>query len=152
VVGNVLTGGFWRSSENAVSRRTAVVADEGDSIWMYLTEPDGATIVADCWLFNRIPAPTDLELEARAPAYRARSEPPPATADVTTPDAFHAGPLADLRIVWSADGDSVAAWVDHQLVGFIAGAGPRGYSVHLTAECDWGRPASIVSYEELFGS
>lgn len=143
---------FLASCEHAGSGRAAAIADEGDSVWLYLTEPGGTGIVADCWLFNRVPAPTAEELEPRKAEFRARSQPPPATADVTTPQAFRAAPLGDgeVRFVWSADGHSVAAWIAGQLAGFIAPAEPRGYSAHLLMACPWGQPLDPVRYAQLF--
>jgi hypothetical protein len=147
-----MSGDFFTSSEHAGSGRAAFVAGEGDSVWLYLTEAVGTQIVADCWLFNLIPAPTEAELEPRKPAYRAKSQPPPATAEVTTADAFRVAPLGDgdVQFAWSADGESVAAWVGDRLAGFIARAERRGYSVHLVAECPWGRPADPALYKQLF--
>ena len=145
---------FWRSSGHAASGRSAFVADEGDSVWLYLTVPDGVAIAADCWLFNRVPALPGPELEARYPEYRARSQPPPAPAEVTTPDAFRAAPFGEgeVRFAWSVEGDSVAVFVGGRLAGFIARAQPGGHSAHLLSECPWGRPADLGLYAQLFGA
>ena len=69
------------TQEHERSGRTAIVADEGDSVWLYLTEPHAATIAADCWLFNRIAAPSAEVLHVRLDDYRARALPLPAPAD-----------------------------------------------------------------------
>ena len=61
------------SEQNSYSHRWAVVADEGASVWLYLTQPDGQRPVADCWLLNTVPVPENLE------AYRASKSPPPVT-------------------------------------------------------------------------
>jgi hypothetical protein len=144
---------FFASSTHPASGRSAMIADEGDSVWIYLTEPAGTKIAADCWLFNRIPATAGVELEARWPDYRARHKPPPAPAEVITPEACQATPLRDdeVRFVWSADGHSVAAWANGRLAGFIAGAERRGYSSNLLAECPWGRPLDPALHAQLFG-
>jgi hypothetical protein len=102
------------------SGRTAIVADEGDSVWLYLTEPKGTAIAADCWLFNRIVAPSAAALRPRLPEYRARALPPPAPTEMIGPNALHETALmpGEVEVSWSADGHAVAAWVDGTLVGF----------------------------------
>lgn len=55
------------------SGRTAIVADEADSVW----RP-----AADCWLFNRIDTPAQAVLRSQLDAYRARALPPAAPADL----------------------------------------------------------------------
>jgi len=47
-------------SQNATSGRRALVCDEGASVWLYLSDPDGQSIATDCWLFNTVAAPNDL--------------------------------------------------------------------------------------------
>src|SRR5262245_687310 len=94
-------------SGNAVSGRSALVADEGDSVWLYLTKPGDSKISADCWLFNRVAAPNPEELSTKAADYRARGEPPPATSDVVDERARLSGELDDtrVRVFWSTDGE-----------------------------------------------
>lgn len=41
-----LQDGFCTSSEHADSGRAAVIADEGESVWLYLTQPGGDEIAA----------------------------------------------------------------------------------------------------------
>lgn len=59
-------------SHSAASNRRAVVCDEGESVWFYLTDIDGQALVAGCWLFNTITAPPDLS------GFTGRDCPPPA--------------------------------------------------------------------------
>jgi hypothetical protein len=54
------------SERHPDSGRTAIIADEGDSVWLYLTDPSGEGVTTDCWLMNRIPAPRYAELAERA--------------------------------------------------------------------------------------
>ncbi len=41
------------SEQHPVSRRWAVVEDDGSVAWLYLTEPGTETPVAKCWLYNK---------------------------------------------------------------------------------------------------
>ena len=147
-----MPGDFWISSEDERSGRAAIIADEGDSLWLYLTEAGGEPIVADCWLANRVAAPSGAELEQRSDEYRRQEVPPPAPRDFVTDDARLEGTLdaARFRFAWSADGDAVAVWVDDALAGFIAAGEEGGFSARLHTECAWGRPLARELYARLF--
>jgi hypothetical protein len=145
-------GDFWISSEHDGSSRVAAVADEGESVWLYFTEPGGAEIAASGWLFNRVPAPTAEDVEARVAEYQERGTPPPATREVVDDEAVLDGPLDGTRVTfeWSGDGESVAVSVDGELAGFIGSGEERGYSAHLRMDCAWGQPLDMTRYIETF--
>ena len=134
------------------SGRTAIVADEDDSVWLYLTRPGESAIAADCWLFNRIAAPPQDVLRSQLAAYRARALPPPAPADLVAPGGLRDGPLEDLgcRLVWSKDGNAVAARAGGELLGYIDPEQQRGCGRFLLAGGPWGTPLNLGLYEELF--
>src|SRR5262245_14046342 len=89
------------SEQNSHSLRWAVVADEGTSVWLYLTEPNGKRPVADCWLLNTVPAPVSLD------AYRHAKGPPPATREYADANSQAPAPTeAAVRFQWSRDGES----------------------------------------------
>lgn len=128
--------------ENRPSGRTAIIADEGDSVWLYLTEPRKDAIAADCWLFNLGRPMSQADLESRFAAYRARAAPPPAPLEVLLPEAIRP-PVPDhprLWVQWSADGEAVAACADDVVLGFIAPGERRGYSRYLSRAGPWGIP------------
>lgn len=64
------------SFRSEASRRTLIIADEGDSVWAYLTEAGTLRPVRDCWLLNTPTATDAPDLER----YRAEGRPPPAPA------------------------------------------------------------------------
>jgi len=134
------------------SRRTAIVTDEGDSVWLYLTEPSALTIVADCWLLNRVLTSSAQPMLPPFGDYRAQALPPPAPADVVGPNALRKGPLkpTDVDVTWSANGEAAAAWVDGELVGFIAPGERRGYSRHLQVRGPWGAPLDAELFRRFF--
>src|ERR671933_631106 len=125
------------SERHPDSHRTAIIADEGDSVWLYLTDSSGEGITADCWLVNRIPAPRYAELAESEGAERYRDEglPPPAIAEVVAEGAFHTAPLdaARCRFSWAANGESVSAFFVTVLLGFISRGESRGFSSSLRA-------------------
>ncbi len=139
------------TARHSVSRRVAMVADEGDSVWLYLTAADGTTVVADCWLANRVPAPSYQDLQQSAQDYRARGEPPPAIREVVAEHATRAAAGADpLELRWAADGHSVAAMHGAALVGFIARGEEHGYSRDLREHSPWGAPLDELLFHRLF--
>ena len=143
------------SERHPTSRRTAIIADEGDSVWLYLTEAGGEAVTADCWLVNRVPAPRYAELAEKEGAERYRDEglPPPAIAEVVAEGAFHPGPLeaTRCRFAWSSSGHSVAAYYQTELLGFIARGEPRGFSRFLRVASPWGEPLDLERFVEVFG-
>lgn len=142
------------SSTNEVSGRHAIISDEGDSVWLYLTEAGSERIVADCWLFNSRPALSQSEFDARKSAYRERGGPPPASAAVVKGDGRLEGELSErrVRIVWSSDGRSAAAWIDNEVAGYVTADNRRGHSARLAVECPWGSPLDRVAYDQIFRS
>jgi hypothetical protein len=143
------------SERHPGSGRTALIVDEGDSVWLYLTDASGNGVTADCWLMNRIPAPRYAELAETGGAerYRDAGQPPPAIAEVVAEGAFHAAPLeaARCRFTWAANGESVAAYYETVLLGFIARGEPRGFSRFLRVGSPWGEPLDLETYEKVFG-
>lgn len=143
------------SERHPDSGRTAIIADEGDSVWLYLTEPSGEGVISDCWLLNRIPAPRYAELAEDEGAERYRDEglAPPAIAEVVAEGAFRQAALepSRCRFTWAANGESVAAYYGTELLGFIARGEPRGFSRFLKLASPWGEPLDLERYAALFG-
>ena len=142
-----MTDDLWVSEDHPISGRTAVVEDAGHSVWLYLTEPGGAQIAADCWLFNRVPAPAELDRAAAAHG------PPPAVAAVVDEGAHRPAPIdpAAVRFRWSPDGESVAALIDGEPVGCIVAGRERGMSRHLRLAGPWGEPLDAAVFDATFG-
>ncbi len=150
-----MTRSFPVSERHPDSQRTAIIADEGDSVWLYLTDAGGEAVTADCWLMNRIPAPryADLAEHEGAERYRDEGLPPPAIAEVVADGAFRSVPLeaTRCRFAWAANGESVAAYYEAELLGFIARGEPRGFSRFLRVPSPWGEPLDLERFGEVFG-
>jgi hypothetical protein len=120
-------------------------AEEGESVWLYLTDVDSLRPVADCWMFNTIPAPDDLH------SFKTAGGPPPATRQFVGPDAQCKLPDAQqVHFRWSPDGHSVAAYIRDELLGFIAHGHKAGYSKHLLIGGPFGAPLDNDLFEALF--
>lgn len=133
------------SEQHSISRRWAMIEDDGTSCWLYLSGPDTQKPVADCWLYNRVPAPDEAEIE------KYRGGPPPAARQYAGPDALMLPPReAQVSLRWSRDGESVAAFFERELAGFIVGGQARGFSRHLIASGAWGSPLDRTIFQAEF--
>ena len=129
---------LFLTDANHQSGRTAVVTEEADSVWLYLTAPGQQRPERDCWLLNTPDAPS----RPLPHLYRERQSPPPAPADFTLPGAVQTVPTADRwSFVWSDDGMSVAALLDDEPIGVASGARPRGLARFIKAgAAPWAEP------------
>ena len=139
---------YTRVSEpHPKSHRRAVVDDDGDSVWLYLTIPDSLDPSADCWLYNRRRF-TNAEVEAWP-----RDRPPPAPEGTAHPDSSRDSPLPEgIEFHWDKDGESVAVSFEGETLGFIAAGQHLGYSRYLALTGPWGSPFDHRAFEALFGS
>ncbi|MDH5674303.1 MAG: hypothetical protein OEZ06_19270 [Myxococcales bacterium] len=123
------------SAWNAESERTAVVAEEQDSVWLYLTEPDGEQPTHDCWILNTPAAPDEPDLQR----YEEARSPPPAPRRLIEAEGKRAVPeSSSWEFLWSDDGETVAVSLDGELLGLISSEIERGFSRHLREDSAWG--------------
>jgi hypothetical protein len=115
----------------------ALIADEGESTWLYLTAPGTQRIERDCWLFNTPTSPSSPDLAL----YAAQRRPPPAPRTLIDPGGVRATPSAERWSVrWSADGEAVAVAVDGEPIGFVRASDHRGFARFLREASAWGNP------------
>ena len=133
------------SEQHPVSRRWAIVEDDGRVAWLYLTAPDSAKPVSDCWLYNRVPAPAECDLDAMR-----AGDAPIAPQTVAGPGALMSPSQDALRVRWSADGESVAVFVTDELLGFIPAGHRRGFSRHLTVSGAFGNVLDPYLFTSVF--
>ncbi len=135
------------SERHPKSERSAIFEDDGRSAWLYLTQPGSTKFAADCWIYNRIQAPSSVD-----PA-QSHDQPPPAVQSVTGQKALIEDPVwSAMRLVWSADGESVAFFYQDIPLGFIAKAEKVGYSRNVVESCPWGRTWDQARFDTLFPS
>ena len=129
------------------SQRAAVIAEEVDSIWLYLSRPNERAPERDCWLLN-----TDAEPRRDREYYRQHKSPPPAPPDRVLAGGTTPTPSSDRWAVqWSADGESVAALLDGRPIGLIASGHRRSYARYIADEAGpWALPWSDDAYGEAF--
>lgn len=141
---------MFLTSANPQSGRTAVVSEEADSVWLYLTAAGQQRPERDCWLLNTPDAPPRPVPQL----YRERQSPPPAPADFTVPGAVR--PVADAdrwAFVWSADGLSVAALLDDEPIGIASAHRPRGLARFIKpGAAPWAEPWDDLFWERTFAN
>jgi hypothetical protein len=140
-----MTEPLFLSERHIISKKAVVLVDEGTSVWCYLTEPGESRPIADCWLLNTIEAPENVD------ALTQEESAPPATRLFVTDSAQRALPAAEaVSFQWSKDGESVAVYIEQELLGFIAGNDCRGYSANLRKEGPFGSPLDHDLFSNLF--
>jgi hypothetical protein len=135
--------GLFVSQRHPGSRRRAIVEDDGRAAWLYLTRPDSSEPIADCWLYNRVPAPAGCEAGQDDPRVVPASH-------VASPAPFPATAEPAVQLRWSEDGESVAVSIDGRLAGFIANAAGPGYSAQLRLGGAFGNVLDDDLYAALF--
>lgn len=136
---------LFLSAQHPKSMRHAILSDEGASVWLYLTEAVSSRPIADCWLFNTIPAPTDLS------NFQSRNGPPPATQQFAAPFSQRQPPNPmEVNFYWSFDGNSVAFFIQDEFFGFVCAGNRKGFSKNLLASGPWGHPMDNNLYTAVF--
>jgi hypothetical protein len=136
---------IFLTEQHPRSRRSAVFEDDGVSGWLYLTARSEKRIVADCWVYNRIPAPDLCEIEG----YRGTQ--PPAGAGYAGPDGLVPEPdKSAMAFLWSEDGESLAFLNSGSALGFIVAGEPRGFSRHLRRSGPWGHVWDTDRFNAVF--
>jgi hypothetical protein len=129
-----------------VSQRYAVFEDDGTSAWLYLSRPAVFAPAADCWVYNRVPAPPAAELG------HYQGGPPPACAEFAAPEAqLQLAHPPEVEFLWSGDGNSVAVRVEGRVLAFIADGG-AGYSRYLRQDGTWGEAWTSAGLRERLAS
>ena len=132
-----MTSPLFVSERCQRSRRSAIVSEDGHSVWLYLTAPDAGAVERDCWLFNT-PVATD---RSDPQWYRERSLPPPAPPDLVASGGIREpGSIREWSFEWSAAGEAVIVLADGEPLGFVALSISRGLSRFLLRSSPWGNP------------
>ena len=136
---------LFLSEQHPLSRRWAILEDDGRAAWLYLTEPESTRPIARCWLYNRIPAPPERNF--------ARGETPvvPLT-HAASGEPFPPPPVGSIAFRWSDDGQGVAVLFGPELIGFIADPKGPGYSKLLRVLGPYGAPLDADLFSNVFGS
>ena len=135
-------------SYSSTSRREAHVAEEVDSIWLYLTLPSTKVVDTVVWLLNTPDAPRSPSQEP----YRSQHAPPPLPARLAKRGGVRIVPGGKAwRFLWSSDGDAVAALLKDVPVGFVIAGIKRGFSRYAKpGGAAWGLPWDAQLFKARF--
>ena len=135
---------LFLGERHPVSGRYGTFDDDGTSAWLYLSETDAPRVIADAWVYNRVPAPPMSQVGSYRPS------PPPVAEGFAGSEALCADPSAyQWSLRWSADGESVAVLRDGVALALIARAGRPGYSRLLARAGGWGTLWNEELYREV---
>jgi hypothetical protein len=139
--------GPFISETHKISRRLSVFDDDGTCAYLYIYRPDSdEEIVADVFVYNRIPAPSFKEAKAVIP------DQPPAPIGHASKTALCKIPGDhNWTLLWSQNGHSVALCKDGYPLAFIRSAKKPGYSRGLKKIGHWGKVWSEKIYDQTFG-
>jgi hypothetical protein len=134
---------LFLSEQHAVSRRHAIMEDDGGVACLYLTARESTRPIARCWLYNRIAAPAERNF--------ARGETPvvPMT-HAASGHPFQPPPASSVRLRWSPEGHAVAVFFGPDLMGFIAWPDGPGFSRFLKTAGPYGTPLDSALYSSVF--
>ena len=134
-----MTKRLWLEEQHPETLRWAILDDDGTSAWLYLTEADSQKPVADCFVYNRIPAIPDSEVKA----YVSRGVQPPVSLSYASQFAHLSEPSEHtISLSWSENGKSAIVAIDGHEWAMLSVGESRGYSRSLSVEGPFGYPWS----------
>jgi len=138
---------IFLNSKNAVSGRTAILEDDGQAAYLYLTAPSSTRIERDVILYMRIQPIAEGEW---IKIMMAKST-PRLTIDIASPTAVIKDPVErEFEFLWSQDGNSVAALRHGMPLGFTSATERLGYSKAIAVTSAFARFWEQAKYEEVF--
>lgn len=116
---------LFLDSKNTVSGRTAIMEDDGQVAYPYLTAPSTMQIERDVILYMRVEPISHAEWKK---IMRAKST-PLLTVDIASPTAVMRDPAeSEFEFKWSRDGNAVAILYRGKPLTLISGTETLGYS------------------------
>ncbi len=139
---------IFLESQNPVSKRYAVLEDNGKIAFLYLTEPGMPKPMKDAVVYTRVPPVDTVDWER----IKKSGETPLLRKDLASSTAVIKNPKAsEFKFKWSADGDSVAVLRDGQPLAFASVKERFGYSQAVNATSPLANAWDQARYSSLFG-
>jgi hypothetical protein len=143
----VATPLFHLQDRHPRSHRYAILEDNGTTLWLYLTEPDDPTVVAQTWIFNHEQPIQSQEwplFQASRPMF-----PPEELPAVEL--IFDRPEVHTWSFDWSSDGEAVAVFCDARPIAMAQSARRIGFSRTVIRAGPWGVPWCARTFHDLFG-
>lgn len=147
VIEKAMADQIFLSSENAVSGRTAILEDDGQVAYLYLTAPSSAKIERDVILYMRIQPITEVEWKK----IMATTSTPRLTIKIASTTAVIEDPAEhEFEFCWSQDGNSVAALRHGMPLGFTSATERLGYSKAVAVTSPFASFWEQAKYDAIF--
>ncbi|MCH5192316.1 MAG: hypothetical protein J1F11_00035 [Oscillospiraceae bacterium] len=132
------------SDYNSESHRNLIIDEDENTVWAYLTQPFSDKIFLDCWIANKINAPSHKDIKENIDQYK--NAPPPAPVDVLVEGYVNISmPREDMfKILWSTDGETVSIYMNDSLTAVINAAERQVFNKFLCVDCAWGKPLNVI--------
>ncbi len=124
---------------NSQGTGVGLVEDNGKTGYLYVLDARTRVVIASCWLYNRISAPSLTE----ALAFADRGEAPPLPSDFQSmkyDPTWKAVTSSNISVTWNIDGTAVVAKFKKTPFGMLAwdSSNWRSYSMLINKPCQWG--------------
>lgn len=135
------------SSQHPLSKRWAVLEDDGSSAWLYLTEKNSEMPLSDCFVYSPIVPLEKMPFEE----IQKTGIPPPMIKEYASERAIILDPdPKDFEIQWTSDGEGVAIKHKNFPIAMIIGAKQRGLSKAVSKSGPYALPWNDQIYFSKF--
>ena len=142
-----MTDEIFISDVHPLSNRWAILDDNGNSAWLYLSAPGVQQPEKDAFAYSPVEPVAELNIDAIR-----QGIPPILTRELASSDAvIRSMDTAQVNFVWAADGESVAIAYQGRLLAMIVSGSERGYSAALAKDGEFGQPWDESVFEQHFG-
>jgi hypothetical protein len=139
---------IFLQSQSPVSKRLAVLEDNGKVAFLYLTEPSTPRPVRDAIVYMRVQPIEAVDWER----IKRTGDTPLLRRDWASPSAVIKNPKApEFTFKWSTDGESVAVLRNGQPLAFASEKDRYGYSRAVTVTNPLANAWDEARYTTLFG-
>ena len=142
-----MSNGVFITDVHPLSKRCAILDDNGNSAWLYLTDPGQQRPEKDAFAYSPVPPVESLDIEAIG-----RGEAPILPIGLASDDAVLTEvDSAQVSFLWSMDGESLAVAYQDRLLAMIVAGSEHGYSAALRQQGEFGLPWDEAVFEQAFG-
>jgi hypothetical protein len=142
-----MTEEIFLESHSPVSKRYAVLEDNGQIAFLYLTEPGRPRPMKDAVVYMRIPPDGEVDWES----IKKTGATPLLRKDLASPTAVIKNPKAsEFKFKWSIDGESVAVLRNGEALAFATVKERFGYSRAVSVSSPLGNAWDQARYIGLF--
>ena len=146
--GSAIAEDIFLQSQSPASRRYAILEDDGQTAYLYLTKPNELTPVRDAVAYTRVPPVAKVDWES----IRKTGDTPRLPVDLASPSAVIQSPKpSEFQFKWSGDGHSVAILHNGSPLAMAGNQDRFGYSKAVKKASPLANAWDEKRYLQLFG-